>query len=324
MSACNELALMIVHALGARITNRTAAQPDNWRPFASRAADISLRARMVDPWIEVTAMPTVGVPLTLSQAWSALRYNARRAGTVRLALTPGDAQAHLRGELYGCEADDLDGRIGALREDMEAAIRTRPDRGGTERSDLEADGTSVQPPAHDDERLVQLCKESGWPYVERASGHVEVCIDCTSASYEARLELTGEGALCAVIDLVDAAALSTEARSAIALVLLYTSAVVRSVKGVLTRRDGAECAGLAAACERPRSGADLDRALSALAVACGMAGREARALRHDALARNYLACHTPAFVDLRDRVETTSTGNNNQNVMEETPCLQQL
>jgi hypothetical protein len=92
------------------------------------------------------------------------------------------------------------------------------------------------------------------------------------------------------------------------------------------KRDGVEHAGLAAACERPRSAADLDRALGALSVACGLAGREAQALRHQALAHEYLAGCAPARWDETPDalIENNQDDHDNQYEMEERPCVQQL
>lgn len=324
MGRSSERELTIARALGALTPDLVAAAFGDWRFVLENGAKVGVRARMADQWFELTASATAAVPLGLSQTWSTLRYNAGLTGAVRVALAPGAVEAHLRGEIFAEDDEHLDTRVSALCEDARASFHALHDRTHLGRSGPAADPTARAEP-RDGHRLVQLCAEAGWPYAERASGRVEIPIECGPAFYQAHLELTDEGALSAVTDLVDASTLTSDSRAATALLLLRASATVRSVKGVVVRRDGVERAGLAAACERPRSGADLDRALAALAVACGLAGREAQALRHEALAREYLAWCAPALFDESgDAFDNNQSNDNRQSVMEENPCLQQL
>jgi hypothetical protein len=341
MDRCSDQAQAITRALGALTETLANGPRRNWQFVPENGAKVDVRARLVDPWFELTASaPTT--PLPLSRAWSLLHHNAVLSGAVRMALAPDAGEAHVRGEI--CMEDDgptdLDTRIRTLCDDAQAAFHGLHDCAQLGRTDPDADPPAVADTAaadrpRDGHRLVQFCTEAGWPFVERAAGRVEVCIECGPVVYQAQLELTPDGALCAVADLVDASALTSTTRAATALLLLNTSALVRSVKAVAVRRDGVDRAGLAAACERPRSGADLDRALSALTVACSLAGREAQALRHEPLAREYLAWHVPAVRDdTRETFDHDQSNHNqsdndqrddtNHDVMEETPCLQQL
>jgi hypothetical protein len=285
----------ITFALGVLTETLATGLRGNWRFVLENGAKVDVRARLVDPWLELTAS-TTAMSLPLSRAWSLLHHNAGLSGVVRMALAPDSGEVHVRGEIC-VEHDghtDLDTRIRTLCEEAQAAFHGLHHRAQPDRSDPDADPAAVAKPPRDGHRLVQFCTEAGWPFVERAAGRVEVCLDSGPVVYQAQLELTPGGALCAVADLVDASALTSTTRAATALLLLNASALVRSVKAVVVRRDGIDRAGLAAACERPRSGADLDRALSALAVACSLAGREAQTLRREALAREYLAWHVPA------------------------------
>lgn len=285
-----------------------------------------MRGRLVDQWFEVT-LPLPAARFAVSDAWSALRSNARFRGAVRVALAIGADEPHLRGEIMVDGDDPLETRVAALRSDAQAALHALHDRIDADSSP--SDPAGVADSTGGERRLVQLCVEAGWPFTERADGSVEVPIECGPSLYHARLRLQDDGALCAVTDLVEASTLTSTGRAAAALLLLNASALVRSVKGVLVRHDGVEHAGLAAACERPRSGADVDRALAAITVACGLAGREAQALRHDALAREYLAWRAPAFYDesrdaSRSFLDDDGQSHINTYAMEESPCLQQL
>jgi hypothetical protein len=311
----------ISRALGSLTQTPAPGSPSDWRFVLENGAKLEMRTRLVDEWFELTASTTV-TPLRLAHAWSMLRTNAELTGPARVALAPDADEAHFRGEIFADDDGRLDTRISDLCEGARAACHALYDRTPPGRSGRASEPTAVAHPPPDGSRLVQLCTEAGWPHTERASGRVEVPIACGPAVYQAQLELMADGALYAVADLVDASALTSVARAATALLLLNTSAVVRSVKGVAVRRDGGERAGLAAACERPRSGADVDRALAALTVACDLAGREAQMLRDEGLAREYLAWHAPALLD--DVSDKTQSDNHNQSALEERPCLQQL
>jgi hypothetical protein len=296
------------------------------RALAADGSDVGVRARIVDQWLELTAAADA-VPLAHPQLWSMLRFNADLNGPLRLALAPGAHGAHFRGEMFVEDDTNLDTRVEALLESARSALRALHDSTRLGRPSLAAESAKVGKTPRDGHPLVQLCAEAGWPCTERASSRIEIAIDCGRASYQAHLDLTDDGALSAVVDLVDASTLTQASRTATAFLLLIASAVVRSVKAVVVKRDGVEHAGLAAACESPRSGAGLDRALAALSVGCGLAGCEAQALRHEALAREYLAwCAPPLLVDESpdDDIVNNQRDNNNQYEVEERPCLQQL
>jgi hypothetical protein len=326
MSAPSEREHIITRALGALTPDLVAAELGDWRFVLENGAKVGVRARVVDQWLELTASATAAVSLALPATWSTLRYNTGLNGAVRVALAPGAGDAHLRGEIFAEDDVHLDTRVSALCEEARAAFHALHGRTHPGRSSPGADPTEVARTPRDGHRLVQLCTEAGWPYTERASGRVEVAIECGPAVYPAQLGLTDDGALSAVVDLVDASTLTPTSRAATALLLLTASAVVRCVKGVVVKRDGVEHAGLAAACERPRSAADLDRALAALSVACGLAGREAQALRHQALAHEYLAWRAPVrCAETPDAIiESNEDDHDNQYEMEERSCLQQL
>ena len=294
--------------------------------LAENGANVDVHARVVDQWLELTAADA----MVRSRSRLPLRDNADLQGPVRRAVAPGAHGVHLRGEIFVEDDTNLDTRVDALLESARSTVRALRDSTRLGRPNLAAESTTVAETPRDRHRLVQLCAEAGWPCAERASGRIEITIECGPASYQAHLELTDDGALSAVVDLVDSSTLTQCSRTATASLLLTASAVVRSAKAVVVKRDGVEHAGLAAACERPRSSADLDRALAALSVACGFAGREAQALRHEPLAREYLAWCAPLLDESPDddivnnQSDRNQSDNNNQYEVEESPCLQQL
>lgn len=258
--------------------------------------------RHAGSWLELSAPTSESV--TPSSTWVLLTRNASLDGAARLAVSAGASAAHLRADVFIDDHVDLDKRIAAACEDMCAASRgvnaeTHPSAGPHTR------------------RLVELCGEAEWPCAEREAGDVSVPIDVGFDVYQARLELTPDGRLRAMVDLADAAARGSTARAAMALLLLTASDVVRAVKGVAITRDGVDRFGLAVAGERHCSSAAIDRSLSALTVACRAVGREMHALGREAFASDYLAWRTPAPPDEPEDVV------HEQPAMEDNTCLQQ-
>jgi hypothetical protein len=173
----------------------------------------------------------------------------------------------------------------------------------------------------DPARLAQLCMAAGWPATVRESGLATVELDAGHARYHARLEAAGVGGLRAIVDLCDVSDCSAASRSAIEALLLATSVAVRQVRQVRQASvtpDEAEWAGLTTMCADAVAPEALDRALSALTVACRLAGREAQALRHEAIALEYLAWRAPAPPDAPAEVAIY-----NHRTMKENTCLQQ-
>jgi hypothetical protein len=91
-----------------------------------------------------------------------------------------------------------------------------------------------------------------------------------------------------VVDLIDLSGRADVRRRAVAALLMAVSGSLRLVTGGLVERNGAPVAVLSAALEHPNA-RSVDDALSALAVACRVSGREAQALLDERLASEYLA-----------------------------------
>lgn len=279
---------------------------------------IGIHARVADEWLELSASPGGAVPVQPALAWPLLRFNAGLAGPIRLALAPGASTIDLRAEIWIEDEVDLEARAATLGHDMRSALRALRDADRVERSCGASLNEHCAPDPSDTDRLVHVCAEAGWPCAAREPGRVTVEIDAGFASYHARLEHTAGGGVCAIVDLVGAPACPPAPRAAIGLLLLTTAAAVRLVTGVVVMHDEAERAGLAVTCEGAGSSDAIDRALSALAVACRLAGREAQALRHEAIALEYLAWRAPAPPDSPAEVV-----NFNHGKLEENTCLQQ-
>jgi hypothetical protein len=163
--------------------------------------------------------------------------------------------------------------------------------------------------------LTRLCVDAGWLATRGAAGELRIDLD-GGAGPAAYLDSDLSDALRVVIELGDLSGYSPASRRSVGLILLAVSASVRSVKGLLVERDGAECAALATAAPWPGSATALDRSLSALAVARQAVWREVSALRDESLARAYIErWNLPRSSDNRV-VNSTVT-------KEEHACLQQ-
>lgn len=292
-------------------------------------SDDRFRVTHADGWLEVVA-PANTIPLSPLMMWRALRFNATQSGPLHLAVAPGNDRPHLRGAVFAGDKTNFKARVDELCERARAILvalnsRTRPSGAILDWESTEA--STAQP---DGQRLIQLCAELDWPHIARGADGVDVMLECGHA-HQARLQLTNTGGLTALVDLVDARSLTPVSRTATALLLLTASAVVRGVKGVVIQRDGVEHVDLAAACENPRSAGDVAQALGALSVACDLAGRETHALRHEALAREYLTWCAARPLDARadndgvtNQSEADEIDNDNPCEVEERTCLQQL
>jgi len=140
------------------------------------------------------------------------------------------------------------------------------------------------------EALAPLCEQSGWGFERRPSGQWAVRLEVPDAFFQAQLEPTAAGGARLVLCHALADAPEDGCRRAVELMLLLASATVRMVRPAAT----ATPEGLAYCWEVPWAGLpegwEIARGVSALSVACGLAGREIRLLGEDPrLAREYLA-----------------------------------
>jgi hypothetical protein len=282
---------------------------------------VSTRARIIDgEWLELAAPFEDLTHTDLDNGCSLLSLNGRLSGASRVGRSR-EGLLEMRADAFiGTDAPRSDGhrepadlttRLRALCADFRSAIHRlqgiEPEPSALAPGSVaQASPGTIAPVAERAGHLTRLCLDAGWPAVERASGDVSIALDAGHATYQAHV-LPGNGhAFGATVPLLDAMPASPICRSAVARMLLLVSTRVRLVKGVLVPVRGAESPGVAIACAPAHSVEAIDRALSALAVACHLAGREIRALHDEELAREYLALFTETFTQ------------------EESPCLQQM
>jgi len=302
-----------------------------WRVAISNGCHVDAYARLVDEeWLELTAAaPPSPAGDDGDHRWQLLRLNARLNGCARVVLRP-DGGLEIRGELFVADSADgpafdtappadrdhiftIDERVGAACVDLSSAYGScrvlDPDA-----PSAIAEASDITP--YETETLAQRCEQAGWHVGSRSPEGIDLVLDAGTASYRAHVGSDHASRLRVVVPLTDGREKSDASRMAIATILLGVGASVRTVKGVAFAHGRIEVAGIAAACERqPHAHATLDRALSALAVACGRVGREVAALQTDDLARAYLALRHPSVISDASLV-------NPDLVLEDTPCLQ--
>jgi hypothetical protein len=153
---------------------------------------------------------------------------------------------------------------------------------------------SVKPrPAFDDreaakpENLRRVCEDIGWKFTERAAGKYVVDLEAQGEFFQATVEQRSVGALVSA-DVTRSNALSESSRHALAVLLLRAGAIVRMARPAIEEDESQIGARFEVAFgEQPRA-FELAHALSALSVACSLCAREAKAMRDEIIAKEYL------------------------------------
>ncbi len=253
-----------------------------------------LRLQTGDGWADLTL--DAGRPERMSP-WDALGLNASADGAARLILRPGDSAVTLRADVPTSEDDDPSGRLGAACADLRRladrvqAAEDSSDSGADiaqmDEGVPDADASGVDGRAGVD--LAALLTESGWPFVQRGPNRLAVDLGLPEWFQQAFIT-PGAGrrhrvrAKVAVLESPTAAT-----RGAIGILLLTVSAVLRTIRGGRRDQDGETTLFFDAPIGEAPAAGDVDAALGAVAWACQMAGREARALIDERIARAYLA-----------------------------------
>ncbi|NOT26368.1 MAG: hypothetical protein HOP16_09745 [Acidobacteria bacterium] len=200
-----------------------------------------------------------------------------------MARAFGDPDPQLLVDTFVEGEPDVRDRVRSAHVDLSDAFRVIEQWPGCTRS---APDTELSPSRAAE--VERACAEAGWRCVVGEGGRVRLDIETRRGAYAARLVSSSTGTDRAVVELTDLAGQPPKSQQAVAALLMAVSNSVRSVKGVLRAHDGAEVpalfSSLDGSCDR-----SIDRALSALAVACLVSGREAQALCDKGLAASYLA-----------------------------------
>jgi hypothetical protein len=231
--------------------------------------------RIDNEWITVATRPPCG--LSALSPWEALLRNAELTGPAKLVLPPGGRDLEIRAELPVEDGVDVDAVLRQARDSLTRAA-------GSE-TPLGTDNAAIDLGPAD---LHVLAAEAGWLFTWRSSGRIAVELDVPGQFHRAIVEPRAAGCR-ARAALAVAAAPSAGPRLALAVLLLTVTGVVRMARAGATELDGDTTVFVEAdLVERP-SAWEFHHALSALTVACRMAGREAKALVDERVAGAYLA-----------------------------------
>ena len=276
--------------------------PGRWRLSLGNGERLPAVARVDSGWLELTAaLPEWALPAC--NDLRALQVNLGLRGPVRIARQFGDRDPHLRADASLEHTSDLREFVEAACADVIAVVHGL----GGVREGLTPPAFELDAPSASFGDLERLCHEAGWRPVA-AAPRLRVDLTTRAGVHSAHFDCSPDTASRVVVDLIDMSGGSDICRRAVAALLMAVSSSLLLVKGALAEREGSSSAVLMAPveCASERS---VDDALSALAVACRVCGREALALLDERVASEYLAL---------------SRGEGNQNThssMEVVTCL---
>jgi hypothetical protein len=244
------------------------------------AAAVAVDARLDDDWLHLSASLQFGM---LEPPGELLRRNAELRGGAKFARigTTGTPEVQLRTEV---PLDDeqllVHQRIAEACAGFESALAV----GGSGSGCLPASARAGEPPD-----LQTLLAESGWPAGQRADRSLSVNLGVPDAFFQAEIE-TRAGATSFAVGLAMIEDAASVCREALALLLFRAAAVVRMARPVLASDGGAPRFEVVLA--GAPSAAEVGHALSALAVACRLFGREVEVVqRSEAIAARSCAAH---------------------------------
>jgi hypothetical protein len=284
LPAAREIA--IVTALDKWAVAVDAVAHGRWAFTLSNGADVAAHARMDDGWLLLDASLGAG-SISPARAWQLLRWNATLAGGARFAVRADRPGVRVCAEVPLDDAVDVPGRI----HEACAGIKGANER--LVRAPNEVDDAMTRAPA-DGGDLSDLCRETGWGFVEREAGRLAVDLDVPGAFQQAVVEARGGGVAVAVpvAETTGHAAGSPAAvcDQALGLFLVRVCGIVRMARAAAEMRDGVPRARFEVVFGSRPCAAELTHAFAALSIACRIASRETAVLWSDEkIAGAYLA-----------------------------------
>jgi hypothetical protein len=250
----------------------SAVQPaghERWTLVLANGTDFAATARADDGWLVLEA-PFDQEPPSPARAWQWLRWNASLEGGARFALRPDATAACACADLPIEDDVDLARRVGEACRGLTAAKELVS---GVEPVDSALAG-------HGGGALADLCRETGWEFVDRDGGRLAVDLDVPGSFHQATVAVHG-GGVAVTVPVLDAAASAARApvcEEAVGLLLARVCGVVRLARVVGTMRDGVPGARFEVVFASRPCAAELTHAFAALSVAARIAAREATVL----------------------------------------------
>ncbi|GAG44262.1 unnamed protein product, partial [marine sediment metagenome] len=151
------------------------------------------------------------------------------------------------------------------------------------------DRKNVALPGEVVDTIEQVCATIGFGHAAKDSETNVVTLDGPNGSYKAAVTAHPSGECRVTAHLWRYQSLSSLGRRALAVFLLTANGLVRFARAGIERSRHSTSALFEVRFSGPPSAALMETALSALAVACGVCGRELDVLSDDSVARRYLA-----------------------------------
>jgi hypothetical protein len=253
--------------------------PGRWAFTLSNGTALEVSARVDDGWLLFEAPLAVEPSPAPDRAWKLLQWNATLGGGVRFALGPGRRGSHARAELPLDDAIDLHRRVLETCGGLKAAKHLLEYDGGERKDVLDVDDLTLGP-------VPELCREIGWPVIEREPGLLAVDLDVPDAFSQAIVEPRANQGVAVAVAVLPGTVRYAEfpppvCRQAVACLLLRVCGVVRMARAAADTGDGTPHARFEVVFGSRPCAAELAHAFAALSVACRLASREAAVLWSD-------------------------------------------
>ena len=263
-------------------------------------------ARLDEDWLLLeSALPAGPGPWT---HWELLCWNGLLAGPGKFVLAP-DGRTGIRAEIPLQDPGVMPARLRGWCADLAAAAGLLGNRAEAARPAVREMGEAARDGTSARELLGPTCEAGGWPFTEGSASQLRVALDLPEGYHQVCVDLHPDGTVRASVGLARFDRLSRLGRRALGILLLGASGLVRLARGaVLADGDEEVTARVEVRLTLPLVEGELHHALSALATAARLCGREVDALRGESLARTYLSVHEPGSRGVR-LTETTPREN---------------
>ena len=259
-----------------------------WNFILNNGSMLFVGARACEHWLHLDAPVGKGTALG-HDAWRLLQLHQGLGGLSKLALPHSQSSLRLRAEIPLCEDVDLRTRLSEACAGLKATAGRLHGEAKTARPQAYSSSISQEKERTDTASLQQLFEESGWKFTERTQTKLAVDLEAGNGFYQAIVEEQANGAVSVSVELARDTSFGESSKRAIGALLLRASAEIRMARAVIKEGEEGATAGFEALFQTAPCAAELDHALSALAIACRLCGQAIAAIQDESIAKNYLA-----------------------------------
>ena len=258
-----------------------------WRVSLGNGVSACVLAPVDDTFLLFDAPAPVTCELEKTPHW--LRWNAALAGNAKIALVPNPWQVKLRAEIPMDDEVNPSARIAETLHGLHDAcqlLKENPSSASNPRQTgpvMALDDTPIA-----SRNLPALLRDTGWSFQERTPGVAVVELAMRGRCCRVLLEENTLGVRAAV-ELLRAAPLTKPSEIALAALLLGASGALRFARPYATKAEEQFTCGFEVRFAGETTASELEHALEALAVACGVCHEEVNSLLDNSVAESYLA-----------------------------------